>query len=66
MRDANNVPQPKLDAAGKPVPYLISYPTMTPAAISCRTTSASSVVGIHKIGMGIRPGYGRHPDSGGI
>src|SRR4029077_20826421 len=26
-RDANMVPQPKLDAAGKPVPYQISYPT---------------------------------------
>src|SRR5277367_6166879 len=25
-RDANMVPQPKLDAAGKPVPYHISYP----------------------------------------
>ena len=26
VRDANGVPQPKLDAAGKPVPYHISYP----------------------------------------
>ena len=26
VRDANMVPQPKLDAAGKPVPYTISYP----------------------------------------
>ena len=26
VRDANMVPQPKLDAAGKPVPYHISYP----------------------------------------
>src|SRR5213592_3432840 len=27
VRDSNGVPQPKLDAAGKPVPYQISYPT---------------------------------------
>src|ERR1035437_4448492 len=27
VRDANNVPQPLLDAAGKPVPFLIAYPT---------------------------------------
>ena len=26
VRDADGVPQPKLDAAGKPVPYHISYP----------------------------------------
>jgi len=35
VRDANMVPQPKLDAAGKPVPYHISYPTADDKEIFC-------------------------------
>jgi len=50
VRDANNVPQPKLDAAGKPVPYLISYPTQDASGNFLSHAKASSVVGIHKIG----------------
>jgi amino acid transporter len=50
VRDANNVPQPKLDAAGKPVPYLISYPYHDASGNFLTHEKASSVVGIHKIG----------------
>jgi basic amino acid/polyamine antiporter, APA family len=50
VRDGNNVPQPKLDAAGKPVPYLISYPSSDATGSFLSHDKASSVVGIHKIG----------------
>ena len=50
VRDANNVPQPRLDVAGKPVPYLISYPTRDASGNFLSHESAPSVVGIHKIG----------------
>jgi len=50
VRDANNVPQPKLDASGKPVPYLISYPTKDASGNFLTHEKASSVVGLHNIG----------------
>jgi amino acid transporter len=50
VRDANNVPQPKLDATGKPVPYLISYPTKDASGNFLSHAKASSVVGLHNIG----------------
>jgi amino acid transporter len=50
VRDANNVPQPKLDAAGKPVPFLIAYPTSDATGNFLSHENAKSVVGIHKIG----------------
>ncbi len=50
VRDTNNVPQPKLDAAGKPVPYLISYPYNDATGNFLSHENAKSVVGIHKIG----------------
>jgi amino acid transporter len=50
VRDANNVPQPKLDAAGKPVPYLISYPYNDASGNFLSHENAKSVIGIHKIG----------------
>lgn len=49
-RDANMVPQPKLDAAGKPVPYQISYPTADDKGNFLSHPSARSVVGIHNVG----------------
>ncbi len=49
-RDANGVPQPMLDAAGKPVPYVISYPTADDKGNFLSHPSASSVVGIHNVG----------------
>src|SRR5580658_8563377 len=50
VRDANMVPQPMLDAQGKPVPYTISYPTNDAMGNFLSHPNASSVVGIHNIG----------------
>jgi basic amino acid/polyamine antiporter, APA family len=47
VRDANQVPQPKLDAAGKPVPYHISYPDKDSSGNFLTHPNARSVVGIH-------------------
>ena len=49
-RDANMVPQPMLDAAGKPVPYQISYPTADDKGNFLSHPSAKSVIGIHNVG----------------
>src|ERR1700686_1959471 len=50
VRDANMVPQPKLDAAGQPVAYKISYPTADDKGAFLTHPSASSVIGIHNVG----------------
>ena len=50
VRDANNVPQPLLDANGKPVPFLISYPTTDATGAFLTHQNAKSVIGIHKVG----------------
>jgi len=51
VRDANGIPQPQLDATGKPVPYTISYQSNDPANGNFLAhPSASSVVGIHNVG----------------
>jgi APA family basic amino acid/polyamine antiporter len=47
VRDANGIPQPKLDAAGKPVPYKISYPEKDAQGNFLTHPSAGSVVGFH-------------------
>jgi len=49
-RDANGVPQPKLDAAGKPVPYRISYPEKDASGAFVSHPTARSVVGMHNFG----------------
>jgi basic amino acid/polyamine antiporter, APA family len=46
-RDANQVPQPKLDAAGKPVPYHVTYPTNDSTGAFLTHPNARSVVAIH-------------------
>jgi amino acid transporter len=48
VRDASGVPLPKLDAAGKPVPYHISYPEYDAAGNFLSHRSAKSVVSPHK------------------
>jgi APA family basic amino acid/polyamine antiporter len=51
-RDANQIPQPKLDASGKPVPFHVSYPnydSSTPPVFQTHPT-AGSVVGAHNWG----------------
>ena len=50
VRDANGVPQPLLDAAGKPVPYLISYPTQDSSGNFLSHPSAKSVIAAHNWG----------------
>jgi APA family basic amino acid/polyamine antiporter len=50
VRDANMIPQPMLDASGKPVPYQISYPEKDSMGNFLTHKNASSVVGIHNFG----------------
>src|SRR6202030_4578378 len=50
VRDADMVPMPKLDAAGKPVPYHISYPTSDDKGNFLSHPNGASVVGIHNVG----------------
>ena len=50
MRDASGNPLPLLDAAGKPVPFQITYPTTDPATGNFLThPDAKSVIMPHKI-----------------
>jgi len=49
-RDAMGVPKPKLDAAGKPVPFKIDYPEHDEKGTFLSHPNAGSVVGIHNIG----------------
>ena len=48
IRDASGVPQPLLDAAGKPVPFAITYPDKDSSGNMLTHTSAASVVSPHK------------------
>jgi len=50
VRDANMIPQPMLDAAGKPVPFTIDYPEKDAMGNFLSHPKASSVVGVHNIG----------------
>jgi len=50
-RDANMVPQPKLDASGKPVPYHIDYPYYDNAGGFLTHPDAKSVIAPHKWGF---------------
>jgi APA family basic amino acid/polyamine antiporter len=47
VRDANGIPQPLLDSAGKPVPYVITYPDKDSSGNMLTHTSAASVVSPH-------------------
>ena len=49
VRDANQVPQPKLDAAGKPVPFLLSYASKDASGNFLAHENAKSVVSPHKV-----------------
>ncbi|MGO9776644.1 MAG: APC family permease [Terracidiphilus sp.] len=48
IRDASGVPQPLLDAAGKPVPYVITYPTTDASGNFLTHENAASVIAPHK------------------
>ncbi len=50
LRDTAGVPKPKLDAAGKPVPFQIAYPEKDEKGNFLAHPSASSVVGMHNFG----------------
>ncbi len=49
VRDANNVPKPKLDAAGQPVPFRVSYPTTDASGNFLTHPNAKSVIAPHKL-----------------
>src|ERR1700733_12744685 len=46
-RDANGVPKPLLDSAGKPVPFTVAYPEHDDKGNFLSHPTAGSVVGIH-------------------
>ncbi len=50
VRDANGVPQPKLDSAGKPVPYIVTYPEKDASGTFMSHPKASSVMSMHNFG----------------
>lgn len=50
VRDANSVPQPQLDASGKPVPYHIDYPAQDSSGNFLSHPSAKSVIAAHNWG----------------
>ena len=50
VRDANMVPQPLLDAAGKPVPYHIDYTEKDSMGNFLSHPNAKSVISIHNFG----------------
>ncbi len=50
VRDAAGVPQPKLDAAGKPVPFRISYPAKDDGGNFLTHGTATSVLKAHNWG----------------
>src|SRR5580704_7131323 len=48
MRDSSGNPLPLLDAAGKPVPFVINYPTTDSTGNFLTHPNAASVIGVHK------------------
>ncbi len=50
VRDANGVPKPLLDSAGKPVPFTVSYPEHDDKGNFVSHPTATSVIGIHNFG----------------
>lgn len=50
QRDKDGAPLPKLDAAGKPVPFKIAYPERDAQGNFVSHPTASSVVGFHSLG----------------
>jgi basic amino acid/polyamine antiporter, APA family len=50
VRDDKGNPKPKLDAAGKPVPFRIAYPEKDDKGVFLSHPNPGSVVGIHNFG----------------
>jgi amino acid transporter len=51
VRDKDGVPKPKLDAAGKPVPFLVAYPEKDEKGVFLSHPKAASVVAVHNWGF---------------
>ncbi len=66
VRDANGVPKPKLDAAGKPVPFTIAYPEKDDKGDFLSHPNAGLGRRHSQLRLGVRSGHGRHSDSGRI
>jgi amino acid transporter len=49
IRDASGVPQPQLDAAGKPVPFTMAYPDKDASGNMLTHPTAKAVVSPHKL-----------------
>jgi len=49
MRDSSGTPLPQLDSAGKPVPFVITYPTTDSSGNFLTHPNAASVIGVHKL-----------------
>jgi APA family basic amino acid/polyamine antiporter len=49
-RDANGIPKPLLDSAGKPVPFTISYPEHDDKGNFLSHPTAGSVISVHNFG----------------
>jgi APA family basic amino acid/polyamine antiporter len=49
MRDSSGTPLPQLDAAGKPVPFTVTYPTTDSSGNFLTHPNAVSVVSAHKV-----------------
>ena len=50
VRDDKGIPKPKLDAAGKPMPFHIAYPEKDDKGVFLSHPNAGSVIGIHNFG----------------
>jgi len=53
VRDSAGVPKPRLDSAGQPVPFKLSYPEKDEKGNFLTHPTASSVVGFHNFGWAI-------------
>ena len=50
VRDDKGIPKPKLDAAGKPMPFHIAYPEKDDKGVFLSHPNAGSVIGVHNFG----------------
>src|SRR5579862_5785462 len=51
VRDSAGIPKPRLDAAGKPVVFMVAYPEKDDKGVFLSHPSAASVVGVHNWGF---------------
>src|SRR5665213_3359867 len=51
VREKDGTPKPKLDAAGKPVPFVVAYPEKDEKGNFVSHPNAASVVGVHNWGF---------------